>query len=215
MNFSTPQNLTMNILCDAVKDKKIPTEFLYSIINLSNQKQKISSSSLETRMEDGKLKKEQVEKSKHDVLETTQQRSKKKVLIQKKIKHYIKEENHSQSHFEVAAANAITILNMTGFDFSHCDLSNVSMMGANLSYGAFEGTTFANANLQNVNFTGAWLKNASFERANLQGVDFGEDSDLNIWDDLIAGIAYSQNGRYLAVDNYDQTMIYEKSGQQI
>ena len=59
----------------------------------------------------------------------------------------------SQAHFEVAAANAITILNMTGFDFSNRDLSNICIRGANLSYGIFKGTNFANAKLQRVTFT--------------------------------------------------------------
>ena len=42
--------------------------------------------------------------------------------------------------------------------------------------------------------------------------DFGEDSDLKIWHSLIRGIAYSSNGRFLAVDTYDQTFIYANLG---
>ena len=151
------------------------------------------------------------EESKHDIVETIQQQSN-QLITEKELNDNITKENYLQSYFEVAAANAITILNMTGFDFSNRDLSNICIKGANLSYGTFEGTNFANANLQRVIFTGAWLKDANLERANLQGADFGEDSDLKIQDDFIAGISYSRNGRYLAIDTYDQTVIYENLG---
>ena len=151
------------------------------------------------------------EESKQAIVETAQQQSS-QGITKKEFNDDITRENYLQSHFDVAAANAITILNMTGFDFSHRDLSNICIKGANLSYGIFEGTTFANANLQRVIFTGAWLKDASFERANLQDVDFGEDSDLKIWDDFISGISYSRNGKYLAIEVYDQTMLYENIG---
>ena len=59
-----------------------------------------------------------------------------------------------ESNLAVAAANAVTVLNSAGYDFSHQDLSSISILGANLSYGIFEGTNFRNANLQGVDFTG-------------------------------------------------------------
>ena len=91
-------------------------------------------------------------------------------------------------------------------------MNSICIKGANLSNGIFEGTNFANAELQRVNFTGAWLKDASLERANLQGVDFGEDSDLTIFEDFIEGISYSRDARFLAIDTYNQTVIYENLG---
>ena len=207
---ATPQTMIVRILCDAVEDKEISTEFLYNLIDLSRQNQKNFESFIQIRVKDTKFqskeKDEKPEESKRDIEETNQ------LLIESESRDNAKEESHSQSYFGVAASNAITILNVIGYDFSNCDLNNACIMDANLSYGMFEGTNFANAKLQRVIFTGAWLKDAHFERANLRGVDFGEDSYLKTWDDFIRGIAYSPNGRYLAVETYTQTIIYENSG---
>ena len=54
---------------------------------------------------------------------------------------------NSPETFAVAAANVITVFNAVGYDFSGQDLSSISIPGANLSYGMFEGTNFRNANL--------------------------------------------------------------------
>ena len=211
LNLRASQNMTIQILCNAVKEKKISTDLLYNIIDLSRQKQKISDASLQMRVEDEELQMKDEEELKHDIVGTIQQQSK-QLITEKRLNDNISKENYFQFQFEVAAANAITILNMTGFDFSNYDLSNICVKGAYLSYGVFEGTNFANAKLQRVIFTGTWLKDANFERANLQGVDFGEDSDLKIQDDFIAGMLYSRNGRYFAVDIGNQTVLYENLG---
>ena len=210
---ATAPTMIVQILCDAVENKEISTDLLYNLVYLSRQNQKISDSPIQMRAEKEELqiKDGEQEESKHNIVEAAQQQSK-KIITEKRLNDNITKENYLQSHFEIAAANAITILNMTGFDFDHRDLSNICIKGANLSYGMFEGTNFANARLQRVIFTGAWLKDANLQRANLQGVDFGEDSDLKIWDDFIAGISYSRNGKYLAVEVYDQTMLYENLG---
>ena len=94
------------------------------------------------------------EESKHSIREAVQQQSD-QLITEKELTDDTTKENYLQSHFEGAAANAITILNMTGFDFSNHDLSNIYIKGANLSYGSFERTNFTNANLQRVIFTGA------------------------------------------------------------
>ena len=207
------QNLNIRIICDAVKDKRIPSDLLLKIIDLSRQVQKSSESLLQMKVEDEELqmKDEKQEESKHGLAETAQQQSN-QLITEKELNDNITKGNYLQSYFGIAAANAITILNMTGFNFSSHDLSNICIKGANLSYGIFERTNFANAKLQRVVFTSAWLKDANLETANLQGADFGEDSDLKIQDDFITGISYSRNGRYLAVDTYDQTVIYENLG---
>lgn len=118
---------------------------------------------------------------------------------------------HSSSHspFEIAAANAITILNIAGYDFSNQDFSNVSISGANLSYGICEGTNFTNANLQGVDLTDAWLKDANFVNANLANVKFGEIFPLKPEGDKITKIAYSPNGKHFAAEIGYQTVIFE------
>ena len=213
LKLRAPQNMTLQILCDSVKDKRISTKLLFNIIDLSRQIQKGSDSLLQMKAdgEELQMKDEKQEESKHDIVETAQQKSK-QPITEKGLNDNITKENYTSSHFEIAAANAITILNMIGLDFSNRDLSNICIKDANLSHGLFEKANFVNSNLQRVIFTGAWLKDANLERANLQGIDFGEDSDLKIWNDFIAGISYSRNGRYLAVEVYDQTMLYENIG---
>ena len=116
-----------------------------------------------------------------------------------------------ESDFAVAAANAITVLNAVGYDFSHQDLSSITIPGANLSYGMFEGTNFKNANLREVNLTEAWLKNANLGEVHLANVDFGE-TGLRLRNEQIFNIAYSFDRKYLAVDVGDQTVIFENVG---
>ena len=211
LKLRSPQNITIRILCVAVEDKRISTDLLYDLIDLSRQKQKNSHSKIQIIPEDHKTQKKQKEDSKLDIVETNYQQPN-QTLIEEELKSDAKTESNSQSSFGTASANAITILNMTGYDFSYKDLSNICVKGANLSYGFFEKTNFANADLQRVIFTGAWLEDVSFERANLQGVYFGADSDLKIWEDSIEGIAYSRNGRYLAAETTKQTVLYENIG---
>ena len=114
-----------------------------------------------------------------------------------------------ESNFAFAAANAITVLNAAGYDFSGQDLSNVSIPGANLSYGIFEGTNFKNANLQGVDFTGAWLKDVNLEQGYLANVAFGENLGLRLRNEKIVNIAFSLDGKYLAADVGDETVIFE------
>ena len=211
LNLRAPQNMTIRILCDAVKVGEISNELLFNIVNLSRQEQITADSPIQMRAEDEVLQIEDEEESKQCIMTNAQQQFN-QLLIEEKFRDSFKEESHARSHFAVAAANAITILNLTGFDFSNYNLSNICIKDANLSYGIFEKTNFANANLQRVIFTGAWLKDANLQRANLQGVDFGEDSDLKIWDGFIRGISYSRNGKYLAVDTLNQTLVYENFG---
>ena len=155
LTYGTSNSIVLLLLRDAVKDKRLTTEQLMKLIELSRKKG--------------------VEQ---------------------------------ESNFAAAAANAITVLNAAGYDFSGQDLSNISIPGANLSCGMFEGTNFRNANLRGANFTGAWLKDADLEQAILENVDFGETLGLRLRNEQIFNIAYSFDGKYLAVDVGDQTLIY-------
>ena len=76
LNLRTPQNLTIQILCDAVKKEKISTELLFNIIDLSRQRQKNSESPLQMRAEEEELqmKDEKQEESEHEIVETAPQR---------------------------------------------------------------------------------------------------------------------------------------------
>ncbi len=98
---------------------------------------------------------------------------------------------HANSHpsFKTGAANAITILNAAGYDFSHQNFSRIRIPSANLSFGIFEGTNFTCSNLKGVNFTEAWLKNANFVNSNMESVEFGEIPSLTLDNQKIKNIA--------------------------
>lgn len=74
----------------------------------------------------------------------------------------------------VAAANAITVLNMARVAIGKHDLSGVNIPGADLSYALFVGTSFRNANLTDANFSKSYLTNVDFTGANLTNVVLGE-----------------------------------------
>ena len=116
---------------------------------------------------------------------------------------------HSQHHFSVAAANAISILNTAGYDFSHQNLSDVCIAGANLSYGLFEGTNFSRADLQGVNFSGAWLKDTNFEYANMDRVQFGMIPNITL-DDRGMCIAHSPVSNHLVIGSLGEIIVLKK-----
>ena len=123
------------------------------------------------------------------------------------------EDNNFHHHydFSIAAANAITILNASGYDFSNMDLSGIRIAGAQLSNGIFEGTNFTGANLQGVNFSGAWLKDAKLEHANLKDVNFGVIPDLKI-DKEVLSVAHSPSGTYMAIGvRNEEIIVFERS----
>ena len=111
--------------------------------------------------------------------------------------------------FSVAAANAITILNASGFNFSRLDLSQISIPGANLKYGIFEGTNFTGADLQGVDFSGAWLKDTVFVGAAMSEVKFGVIPPLTL-DKEAYCLAQSPNGKYLVVGVYSEIIVFER-----
>ena len=115
-----------------------------------------------------------------------------------------------QSPLEIAAANSITVLNAAGFDFTNQSLENISITGANLSYGIFEGINFTNANLKGVNFTGAWLKDADFLKANLENVIFDEAPPIKLKNANVTRMAFSLDGRLLAIEiSKSQVVVFE------
>ena len=115
----------------------------------------------------------------------------------------------NKNQLSIAAANAMTILNLAKFDFQKLDLSDVNIPGAYLSFGKFEGTDFSRANLTGVNFTKAWLRDTNFTGANLTDVEFGVLPDVSLYKPLIS-LDFSQNGQRLAAAVGKEVAIFEK-----
>lgn len=74
----------------------------------------------------------------------------------------------------VAAANAITVLNLAGKSFTRKDFSEISVPYADLSGAICDETNFKNAILRGVNFQHAWLRKADFTGADMEKVNFSE-----------------------------------------
>ena len=151
--------LVLQFLVDAVINNILPTKILIELIENSRKEEPIKSA--QNQNEEILLKiglpKDQQHRTGADV----------------GFNEYTHQNREQYEDISVAAANAITILNMTGFDFSLMNLSGISIAGANLSYGIFEGTNFTDAQLQEANFTGAYLKDATFNRASMNGIQLG------------------------------------------
>ena len=116
---------------------------------------------------------------------------------------------HRHHHPPIAAANAITILNASGYDFSLMDVSEVCIPNANLSYGVFDGTNFTSADLQGVDFSGSSLQDTIFVRARMNDVNFGITPDL-ILDHEGSCIAHSPDGTCLVIGVRSEILVFEK-----
>lgn len=106
----------------------------------------------------------------------------------------------SQDQFDefrkIAAANAITILNLQRHSFSGLNLSYVKIPNANLSFGIFQDTDFTGADLSGCDFSNAILDKANFTGANLTGVKF----------ENIASFQYDSGARCLTLSD-DQSKV--------
>jgi WD40 repeat protein len=100
---------------------------------------------------------------------------------------------------EIAAANAITLLNRAGTVFSGCDwLSGVRIPRADLRGGFFGYANFSYADLRGVRFNNTVLYRANFMGACMDNVELGQLPSLK-FDYPITKCTYSPDGKWLAV----------------
>ncbi|KAF9433014.1 phosphomevalonate kinase [Entomortierella beljakovae] len=92
------------------------------------------------------------------------------VIEQSKIEY--KDEYKERSR--TAAANAITILVKTGFQFNGYDLRGVRIPRADLSYGVFDSARFDGADLRRTILRNVWFRGSCFNGAKMSNVFFGE-----------------------------------------
>lgn len=103
----------------------------------------------------------------------------------------------------VAASNAITALNLAGYNFSKCDLSRVKIPGANLSGGLFYQINFTEAHLEGVNLSLTYLVSSQFARSRLKKVDFGY-VEVNAYNFAnIRCLATSRSGEFYAIVGFN------------
>jgi WD40 repeat protein len=96
------------------------------------------------------------------------------------------------------AANAISVLNTIGVNFSHRDFSGIAVPGAELGQALCYGTSFRDADLRKVKFQSAILTEADLTHAQMAEVTFGEHPEIVLPEaKMIRSLLYSPDGRVL------------------
>ncbi len=108
------------------------------------------------------------------------------------------EHSKTDANFQMASANALTVLVRAGVQFNNMDFNGIQVAGADLSYGVFDSTQFEGASLSRVKLRGAWLREANMHKAKLDDVVFGEKPALDLWG-AVWTCCYSPDGYWLAV----------------
>ncbi|ETO04528.1 NB-ARC domain-containing protein [Reticulomyxa filosa] len=84
------------------------------------------------------------------------------------------ESSKNNNNINIAAANAITILNSANINMDNQNWSNVKIPYAILDRAFLEGTNFSNANLDHVRFYQTCLTKVNFTNASMNNIYFGE-----------------------------------------
>ena len=81
-------------------------------------------------------------------------------LCNKLLQVVLRSKQFNNREMDLAASNAITLLNQARVTFSGLDLSGIRIPNADLCYSICDSTDFSGADLSGVKFRKAWLKNA-------------------------------------------------------
>jgi uncharacterized protein YjbI with pentapeptide repeats len=63
----------------------------------------------------------------------------------------------TSTKYDIAASNAISMLNAAKVNFNHMDLKGIRIPHANLSRSQFDSADLSNSYLVGVDFTSSWL----------------------------------------------------------
>ncbi len=92
------------------------------------------------------------------------------------------ERSKTNESIAIAAANAITILNAAGENFSRRDFEGIRIPGANLSGALLDHTNLKGADLTGVSLQRAWMVGSKLSNAKLEGLRIGEHPYIEIED---------------------------------
>lgn len=106
------------------------------------------------------------------------------------------EESKYEERVQIAASNAITILNYAGISFSQRNLSRIRVAGADLSNAILDSTDLREADLRRVKLQNAWLNNAKLGGALMEEVQLGELPYLQ-GENPVTCVTYSPDGCHL------------------
>ena len=104
------------------------------------------------------------------------------------------------------ASNAMTILNMSQFNFNGLDLSGVRIGGSRLDLAKPSNVNFCGADLSCVTFRNAFLHGVNFNQAIMKQTDFGEYPYLEGHSSYVNSVTYSPDGTQLATASHDKTV---------
>jgi len=111
--------------------------------------------------------------SEPSLLQFLEERVQREPLFKQHLLTYI-ERSKDDKKWRTAAANAITVLIRSGYQFNGADLRGIRVPNANLSYGVFDSAQLQGADLRQVDLRGAWLQKADLSKAQMAGAQFGE-----------------------------------------
>jgi WD40 repeat protein len=117
----------------------------------------------------------------------------------------IVQRSKTEAGVAIAAANAMTILNRAGVNFSGMDLRGVRIAGANLSGALLDSTQLQGADLSNVQLVDSFLYRAQLQGSQLSGTELGQLPYLKTGSEVQC-IAYSPDGHMLASGIWDKTV---------
>ncbi|ETO08206.1 hypothetical protein RFI_29183 [Reticulomyxa filosa] len=106
----------------------------------------------------------------------------------------------------IAAANAVTVLNSARINIHHKDWSNIKIPYAILDNAFLEGTNFANANLSNISLAQAFLNETNFQNADMTGIYFGEHPNLEGHSGNVTSAYFSPDGQTVVSCSWDKTI---------
>lgn len=107
------------------------------------------------------------------------------------------EESKYEARVQLAAANAITILNAAKKSFAYMDLRRIRIRYANLENANLEGADLTDADLRDVNLSHAWLINAHMTGCCIDRVKIDYTIGIDL-DDVIVDCIFSQDNKHYA-----------------
>ncbi|ETO25575.1 NB-ARC domain-containing protein [Reticulomyxa filosa] len=127
------------------------------------------------------------------------------------------ESSKTNKYINIAAANAITILNSANVNMHYQNWDNIKIPHAILDRAFLEGTSLNNANLDHVSFVQAFLNKTNFTNASMASIYFGEYAYLEGYSTSIFGVQLSPDGTKIVSCLSDKTIrIWDASlGKQI
>lgn len=109
----------------------------------------------------------------------------------------------------IAAANALSILNVACVSFAGRDFSNVCVRGAYMALGNFSQADFRGADLSACNLNRAYLSGANFTECVCEDVEFGESPSIET--NYVGSVCVSADDQLLALGAFSVIEIWDLS----